>query len=204
MNKTISTNVIVLRKSAYLESSLIISTISPEYGRVDFVIKGARKITKKAQPIIDLFRELAVEYKESNSLHSPISLDLIEEHDKIALSPKIFSETMAIISFLSKNIHPNIPCDRVYSAFKNLLKKSADGNIKTFDFPLLKLVYLSENGLLPEQLSDSNTDERSQSLFLKKLMDYAEGNSSSQPKLPTEYWNKLGQWITNLCQANDL
>ena len=205
MNKTISTKIIVLKKTPYQESSLIISTISADYGKIDFVVKGARKITKKEQPIVDIFRELAVEYRESSgSLHTPISLELIGEHDKIALYPGILSEILHLTSFLLKNIHPNIPCNRVYSAFNNLLEKSVENKIKPFDCMLLKIVYLFENGLLPEKLSDSHTDEKSQRQFLKKLIDYSEGNTTSIPKLSAEYWNKLEKWIIYLCHYNDL
>jgi recombinational DNA repair protein (RecF pathway) len=42
------TNLIVLRKTQYLESSLVIAGLpSPELGRIDVIVKGAKKFTKK-------------------------------------------------------------------------------------------------------------------------------------------------------------
>ena len=212
MNKTISTNIIVLKKTAYQESSLIISSISAEYGKIDFVVKGARRIGKKEQPIVDIFRELAVEFKESKSgLNSPISLDLLKEHDKIALRPEIFMDVSRLTLFLLKNIYPHVPCNRIYSTFNNLLEKSVDGSIKTFDFCLFKLVFLFENGFLPEYLEggSDNTFQHSdqaikQQMFLSKLISYTEGNASNIPKLSSEYQDKFSDWITNLCRYNDL
>jgi recombinational DNA repair protein (RecF pathway) len=69
MTKTVATTIIVLKKIPYQESSLIVSSISAEYGKVDFIVKGARRITKKKQPIVDLFRELNIEYRESRVVY---------------------------------------------------------------------------------------------------------------------------------------
>ena len=204
MSKTISTKVIVLKKTAYQESSLIVSSISGEYGKIDFVVKGARRITKKSFPIVDVFHELAVEYRESKSgLHSPLSIELVEEYDKIALNPDIFVKVFRLSSFLLKNIYPRVPCDRVYSAFKNLLKKAADGNIDVFDFVLPKLVFLSENGLLPEYFEGS-TEEKKQQKFLNRIISYAEGRAPILPNLSVEYQSKFSNWVENLCRYNDL
>jgi DNA repair protein RecO len=212
MNKTISTKIIALKKTAYQESSLIISSISAEYGKIDFVVKGARRISKKEQPIVDIFRELAVEFRETRSgLNNPQSLDLVEEYDKIALNPSVFIEVSRLASFLLRNIYPHVPCNRVYSAFKNLLRKSADGSIKTFDFTLLKLVFLFENGFLPahfETNSDSSfqytVEEKKQHKFLNRLISYAEGNILNIPVLSTEYQNKFSDWVINQCRYNGL
>ena len=212
MNKTISTKIIALKKTAYQESSLIISSISAEYGKIDFVVKGARRISKKEQPIVDIFRELAVEFRETRSgLNNPQSLDLVEEYDKIALNPDIFIKVSRLASFLLKNIYPHVPCDRVYSAFKNLLRKSADGSIETFDFTLLKLVFLFENGLLPahfETNSDSSfqytVEEKKQRKFLNRLISYAEVNIPNIPVLSTEYKDKFSNWVINQCRYNGL
>ena len=212
MNKTISTKIIVLKKTVYQESSLIISSISAEYGKIDFVVKGARRITKKTQPIVDIFRELEVEYRESrNGLNSPQSLELVNEYDKIALNPDFFVEVSRLGLFLSKNIYPHVTCKRVYSAFKNLLKKASDGNIETFDFVLFKLVYLSENGLLPEhfETNSANTfrhtvEEKTQRKFLNTLISYAEGKVPNISELSAEYKNRFSDWVDNLCRYNGL
>ncbi len=212
MNKTISTKIIILKKTAYQESSLIVSTISAEYGKIDFVVKGARRITKNKQPIVDLFRELAVEFRESSSgLNSPVSLDLLKEHDKLALNPDIYLDVSRLASFLLRNIYPNVPCPRAYSALSNLLNKAAVGSIIAFDFILLKLVFLFENGLLPENF-ETNTDSQlqhtaeveKQRKFLNMLILYAEGKLPDIPTLSTDYKNKFSAWVNGLCHYNDL
>jgi DNA repair protein RecO len=212
MNNRISTKIIVLKKTAYSESSLIVSTISPEYGKIDFLIKGARRITKHTQPVADIFRELSVEFRESsNGLNTPLSLDLVEEHDKVALNLNVFLEISGMASFLIKNTFPHVICKRAYSAFKNLLRKASGGSITAFDFTLFKLVFLHENGLLPE-LFETNADsslqrtaeEKRKRILLNRLISYSEGRTSNIPKLSLEYQNKLTGWITNLCRFNGL
>ena len=55
-----STPVIVLSKTPYRESSLIVVGISPDYGKLSLVCNGAQKIGGTNFVTVDLFRELSV------------------------------------------------------------------------------------------------------------------------------------------------
>ena len=212
MNEIISTKIIVLKKTAYQESSLIVSAISAEFGKISFLIRSAKKISSRKQPIVDIFRELTVEFKEGKSeLNNVQSVDLLNDHDRIAQCPEIFIEVSYLAMFLLRNTYPNVPCGKTYSAFKNLLEKSSKGKAKPFDFTLFKLVFLSENGLLPihygatpNSKSDCAVEEEKQRKFLSTLMSYAEGNASTIPPLPIEYQSKLKDWVANQCRCNGL
>ena len=50
-----STPLIVLSKSPYRESSLIVTGISPDYGRVQLLCNGAQKISGKDYVLVDIF-----------------------------------------------------------------------------------------------------------------------------------------------------
>jgi len=205
MNEIISTEVIVLKKTLYKESSLIISTISPDLGKIDFVIKGAYQITKTKQPIVDLFRILDVEYKENNSgLYSPTTIELQKDYDSIALRPNQLSHILVFTKFLLKNIHPHVPCVRVYAAFNNLLQNTIDDQFNIYSINLVKLVYLHENGLLPDILSTSGHDENRYQNFLNKIINYAEGKVNIIPQANTEYWVEFNKWVRNLCHYQEL
>ena len=52
----ISCQFIILDKRPYRENALITSGISPDYGKVSFVVHGAQKLSEKSFPIADLFR----------------------------------------------------------------------------------------------------------------------------------------------------
>ena len=43
----VTTNLIVLRKTPYMETSLIISGLSPDFGKLDLLAKGELKISSK-------------------------------------------------------------------------------------------------------------------------------------------------------------
>jgi len=205
MNEIISTEVIVLKKTKYKESSLIISTISPDFGKIDFVIKGAYQITKTKQPIVDLFRILAVEYKENNSgLYSPTTVDLQKDYDSIALKPTQLSQILSFTPFLLKNIHPHVSCSRVYKAFNNLLQNTIDDEFEIYSINLIKLVYLHENGLLPDILSSSGCNENRYQNFLNRILNYAVNASNTIPQANNEYWVEFNKWVRNMCHYHEL
>jgi len=59
----IDANIIVLRKTPFSESSLVIASLSAEHGRLDFLARGAMRVEKKRFPELDLFREVNVHFK---------------------------------------------------------------------------------------------------------------------------------------------
>ncbi|MCP4181371.1 MAG: hypothetical protein GY756_26720 [bacterium] len=203
MYKTIVTEIIILRKIPYSETSLIINSLSPEYGKLDFIIKGARRISKKTLPEIDIFRKFKIEFKEteiSKNLISPLSFDLVKDNDSIGGYPKAVGKMYTIVAFLLKNIHTGVACDFVYRAVDHMLDKFSLGE----EYPsfLIKLVYLYENGLLPNELSNSDKEEKNKKM-LSMLINSAIGKIGI-PNLPDDYLHSLNQWIMNLCLANEL
>ena len=205
MTNLYKTKIIVLKKAKFQESSLLINSISPELGRLDFVIKGALRIDKKKSPIVDLFRELEIEFKESkNNLHNPSSVDLIHEYDKVELYPKTLFEIGHISKFILKNIHIHVECHRVYNSLKTYLALCCKNESKIYSATLLKLVFLSENGFLPEILSKTDIEDKKQHQIINTLLSYSEGKSEYIPNYPEDYWKKFNVWINNLCQFNEL
>lgn len=203
----IATNVIVLRKIPYGESSLIIATLSPEYGRIDFLIKGAKKIGKKKFPKADLFRELYVQCKDDKrDLHNLYSTDILNNYDAVASFPENYVQACELGKFLLRNSRPNLPCPRVYMALKSALEHFSKPPAKVPWHELVKLVYLEENGLLPGTLSfpgNNNKKEARQKRALGELLESALGKKDL-PELSPEYWNRLVVWINALCNYNEL
>ncbi|UKI33313.1 MAG: recombination protein O N-terminal domain-containing protein [Lentisphaeria bacterium] len=60
----VSTQLIVLSKQSYRESSLLLAGLSPDCGRLSLVANGAQKLSAKNFPAVDLFRELEVEFDD--------------------------------------------------------------------------------------------------------------------------------------------
>ncbi len=162
-----STEIVVLKKILYQESSLIINTISPQYGRMDFLIKGARTIKKKKFPVVDLFRVLNIDFKHNDGrLQTLYSVNLVSNNDDIVNNPQVFIEFCELNQFLLRHTQHLIACPLMYKAFCNALSKLKTHN----NYPwcdLIKMCFLYENGFLPEI---DNLDI---------LLDFALGNINS-------------------------
>ena len=85
------TRYMILRKTPFRDTSLVVAGISADHGRLDFVLKGARAIGKRQFPTADVFREFLLEFRPSrrpDSMPSLVALDLVADHDGIARDRK--------------------------------------------------------------------------------------------------------------------
>lgn len=202
MNQLVRTEFIVLRKTAYQESSLIVSGLSPDVGKIDFILKGARRISKNSFPEVDYFRVFLVSfYDKSKKLIPPVTLELLKTHDALANLPEKFTEAFKIVPFLMRNKHYGVSCPVLY---KSLLRY-IDSSLKNKQYPrfFIKLAYLYENGLLPEELAHSREDQKRNKNFLSLLIKHII-NDKEFPTLTENYCLKLEKWIELLCASNDL
>ena len=117
-----STPLIVLSKSPYRESSLIVVGISPDYGKLQLVCNGAQKISGKEYVQVDLFRELSVEFTESRSaLKTAREIEIISTNDKLPENPVNFRLAGKMGAFLLANIKDDLPMPYTYDSFSSVL-----------------------------------------------------------------------------------
>jgi len=187
-----------------MESSLIVSGISPEYGKIDFLIKGERRISKKKSPEIDLFRIFNVEYAEKNSnIFNPLVMEYVRGFDRLAYYPDKLVKLLTITGFLLRNIHYAVSCKSVYSALTNHLERVIQGIASPVMY--IKLAYLHENGLLSDSLSFSTSEEeRRGRRVIALLLRHIIGERIPDFDIPDEYMNKLEEWVDSLCLANHI
>ena len=185
------TNLIVLRKTQYRESSIIVAGLAPELGRMDVVVKGAKKLTKKSFPSVDLFREISIEISNrKNSLHSVYSADLISNNDNIASFHSNYLIACDISKFILRSSHPELASPMLYKALKNIFHTLSIDKCEPYYLSLIKLIFLHEHGILP-QFSES---EKEQKNLLSQLLNHALGNGEL-PELDDKYWKELDKWI---------
>lgn len=194
------TNLIVLRKTQYRETSLIIAGITPDSGRIDILVKGAKKISAKNFPAVDLFREVNVEVNlQKHNLHSVYSADLIANHDNIASFHQNYLAACDIANFVLRNSQPDVPTPKLYTSVKHIFNSLAEKKT-TVPYPaLIKLVYMDEQGLLPE--TPDNDPEKAK--LLSRLIEAAMGKNTV-PEIDLDYWEKLTFWIDSLCRFHEL
>ena len=194
------TNLIVLRKTQYRESSIIVTGLTPEHGRLDVIVKGAKKLSSKNFPAVDLFREINIEVNHKKSgLYSIYSADLVSNHDNIASFHNNYLQACDICSFTLRNSQPDIPSPVLYNALKNIFETLADSETIIPYTALIKLVYLDEHGLLPEVPENDQTKKELLSQLLKV------GKEKAQiPEISEKYWKVLETWIDSLCHFHEL
>ena len=199
------TQIIVLRKQPYQERGLLFSGISPDFGKLTLIAGNARKISEKDFPVIDLFRELQLEFEPSanSEIHKATSCELLTSFDALAEKARNFRFVGRVASFVLKNTPPDLPAPLGYDVFRNLLlqqllPEETDGRWTMEQAAVaFKTVFLYENGLLPE----SGTER--EGLFLENLI--ASGiDGASMPDAPPGYWRQLNLWLDSLLEYHKL
>ncbi len=203
-----NTETIVLRKTQYGESSLIVVSLSPGYGRFDFIAKGSRKIGAKSFPSIDLFRKLRVSFRKTEkSLHTAAEIDLLKENDGLSSFPENYFAACEISRFILKNSQPFSPAPRLFRALGSALHSLSSGKSPLPREALVKLVWLSEHGYLPDRLSGDSSggkdSEEAKRALLRSILLFAEGNGKA-PDIPRKYWEQIFAWADSLCAYHGL
>ena len=199
-----STPLIVLSRTPYRESSLIIVGLSPDYGKLQLICNGALKSAVSGGVTADLFRELSVEFTRSrSSLLNLREMELISANDKLADLPVNWRLAGKMAAFLLANIKEDLPMPYTYDSFSSVLKHLSGTMPEEERWTpmqcavVLKTAFLCENGLLPQ-----NTDEKS-TAFLENVVAAGIDNSAL-PRCPMEYWAKLNDWLGTVIDLNGL
>jgi hypothetical protein len=214
-----STEIIILRKTPYMESSIILSGLSPDYGKIDLLVKGEQKISGKKTPVVDLFREIAVSFHESqhSTLHTAVSIELVREHDNIAAVPENFKLATKIAEFILNNTQPELPCPQTGITLNNVLTHlAAAGNeeiVKTHFFDqiwnriqsliLIKTGFLHENGFMPDNFSEDEEQNSQQQLFIEQIVGAGIGENPL-PERANRYWINFNEWLNQICSFHNL
>ena len=195
----LKTHYLILRKIPYQESSLVVSGLSPDYGRLDFLLKGARSSSAKKFPYAGLFRELQVEFRENPSgagllymkTHEPLS-----NFDAIADYPKNYILLCEWVQFLLKHTRPMLEVRPSYLALITALKRLTQPGSGEFQLSAAKLVFLQESGFVPDP--PENDPQRASAL--ENILNYAVQPDQPEPEFTPEYRTRLIQWIRDLCK----
>jgi recombinational DNA repair protein (RecF pathway) len=203
----VTTQLLVLEKRPYRESALIVRGISPDYGKMSFVIHGAQKISEKSMPVADLFRELNIEFKDDvpGDLHNADRVELLNDFSGVADVVNNYKMAVKIGNFLLRNMPDNVPQPYTYDAsvsvFRHLSAEAGEDDPYRWSLVqcsvVLKCAYLYENGLLPEGATAEQND------FLENLV--ASGiDDSPLPECRPEYWLSLNKWMNSLLEFHHL
>ena len=195
------TDYIILRKVPFQESSLVVSGLSPDFGRLDFLLKGARGSGAKKFPYAGLFRELTVEFRENPSGAGLLYLKSHEpksNFDRIAEQPENYLRICGWVQFLLKHTRPMLELRQTYDALRLVLSRLCTPEGGEFELAAAELVFLRESGFVPESPEDPR-----RAAALEKLLDYALVPTAEVPAFAPEYRTRLIEWIHALGRYAD-
>ena len=148
---TFKTRYMILRKTPFRDTSLVVAGISAEHGRLDFVLKGARAIGKKQFPTADVFREFLLEFRPSRraeSMPTVVSLDLTAAHDGIAQSMDCYLAACSFAAETLRRAQPMLEMPLAWQAFSVMLTRMEQTLSPQIPLMLARLAVLREHGLL--------------------------------------------------------
>ena len=192
------TDYIVLRKQEYGERSLIISGISPDFGRLDFMLRGAVGGVKRSYPAVDLFRLLHICFVQGDdSMGHLKSVELLESFDALANNYPCYETALWISSFSLLNVMPMLPHPLYSNAVEVALRRLAKNSMPC-DAILtgVCIAFLFEAGWLTHALQDSKAMEQ-----CKVLLEMASGKEA--PLLSEECWRQQLDWCKSMLLYNE-
>ena len=199
----VSTQTLVLDKRPYKENALLVYGISPDCGRLSLVVNKAQRISRSGEFAgVDLYREFDVSFSDSGAgtLFTATELELTGAFDSIAENPRNFKMTGRIAHFLLKNIPEGVPMPFCYDALRNVLAHLAGITPDSWTLEqcavVIKMVFLYENGMLPEQPGK-------QQEFIESLISSGI-ECLPLPECKPEYYQQLNNWLNTLIEYNHL
>ena len=148
---TFKTRYMILRKTPFRDTSLVVAGISADHGRLDFVLKGARAIGKKQFPTAGVFREFLLEFRPSrraDSMPSLVSLDLTAAHDGLAESMDCYLAACSFAAETLRRAQPMLEMPLAWQAFSVMLTRKEQTLSPQIPLMLARLAVLREQGLL--------------------------------------------------------
>ena len=194
----VSSPFLILKKIPYRESALLLQGLSPDYGKLSFVLHGGQSLEKSA-PKADIFREVEVEFEDDLSgkdIFNAKHLETLNDFSALAGNSRNYRMAVKIADFILANTHGEVLIN-TYEVTKAVLANLAgfDCGHEQWDLiqcsVVLKTTFLCENGMLPESANQNQNE------FLENLVASGVDNCPL-PEAQERYWNALNEWLNQL------
>lgn len=208
------TRYIILKKVPFQEHSLIVSGISPEFGRLDFLWKGARNTGRKKFPAVALFREFQIFFRESTrseGLQHLTASEFAASHDGVAAHTGCYLTACSYAGFLLHHCKSMLEIPLTYAALIQMLVRMEKTASAEPWHSLAKLAYLFENGYVPESGEEENADSPGarRKRILHRLLKYSVDSdwlpeTAATRNTSEKYWRNFCIWVENLSLYHSL
>lgn len=204
MNTERRTDYLVLRKTPYGDTSLVVAGLTRDCGQVHFMVRGGRRIDRSTSPTVDLFRLLHIVYSPGRSgLSTWRQADVVEDYRAVAGNLELCRTAGWLARFALANTCEAVETTQVFAAMRIALRDLATAAVSP---PpglaesvkcCLGLAFLAENGLLPDYGDDLAAKQR------LALLRHCAVGLVPRPKLTHETWRELWAWTLSLLADAD-
>jgi len=189
-----SANGIVLRTRPLTETSLIIHWLTPEFGRLATVAKGARRPKSSFAGKLDIFYAADFSFSRSRSsdLHNLREVSLRETHGAIREDLGKLQYAAYAAAFIEQATETETPLPEIYELIQSFLASLCRQEPQLKNIFALELKLLHELGLAPD-LSETRLTPGT----LKIVGALLEGDweACTRLKLSAGQANELRQWL---------
>jgi len=202
----LTTELITLKRTPYSETSWVVVGLSPEHGLLSFMCRGARSVSKRRYSMVDVLQHVSVVYRQGKSdLLTWRSGDLLVDYGGVARDYGLYQCAGWLMRFILLNVFAGVPQPGVFQALRTALARLCAGcnasprvvGLSDAAIAAVCLVYLNENGLLPEFGEDPQTERQCEQLLLAGL------GETEYPVLAQESWQKVREWAVMLLHRTD-
>jgi DNA repair protein RecO (recombination protein O) len=145
---------LILRARPLTETSLIIHWLTPDFGRIATVAKGARRAKSPFAGKLDLFYLADFSFSRSrrSDLHALREVNLRETHGAIRADIRKLSQAAYATHFIEQATEAETPLPGIYKLLRGFLDCLCAGNAANQLVFTLELKLLDELGLEPNLL----------------------------------------------------
>ncbi|MDD4818485.1 MAG: recombination protein O N-terminal domain-containing protein [Victivallaceae bacterium] len=193
-----SAEMIVLRRTPYRETDVIIAGLSPDFGKLELIAYRAAK-PGSGMSALDLFCRVNVAFRPANrdgGLGTLTEAETTEDYADLAKSQDNLQFAARIGRFLLRNSAENSPLPLSFDTLGNILSALCGRIVwsRVQCAVMLKLVFLYENGLLPGLDSMPEVERRKVEAVYERLTECAVGGDAP-PDFSEKYWTGLDGYL---------
>jgi DNA repair protein RecO (recombination protein O) len=143
---------IILRTRPLTETSLIVQWITPDFGRISTVAKGARRHKSQFLGKLDLFylADFSFSRSRSSDLHNLREVKLHETHGAIRGDILKLQQAAYAANFIVQATETETPLQNIFGLFREFLQRLCEQKISPQIIFAFELKLLRELGLEPD------------------------------------------------------
>jgi len=123
MNKAFSDTGIVIKVKNFGEADRLIDLVTQNHGLVNLVAKGARRITSKKAPHLDLLNLVKFQVARGGDLQILTQVELVEPYLNLKKNLKMARTSFYLAEILSSLLAPEQPDPELFLSLKNYLHR---------------------------------------------------------------------------------